>query len=44
MNIVLFAIIGVTIEAGVAYWICFAVHCLLWLIGFSVNIIKESRW
>lgn len=27
MSIVLFAIIGATIKAGVGYWICFAVFC-----------------
>lgn len=28
MSIVLFAIIGATIKAGVWYWVCFAVYCL----------------
>lgn len=27
MSIVLFAIIGATIKAGVGYWICFAAFC-----------------
>lgn len=29
MSIVLFAIIGSIIEAGVAYWICFGVYCFI---------------
>ena len=29
MTIVLFAIIGALIEAGVGYWICFAVFCVI---------------
>lgn len=27
MSITLFAIIGATINAGVAYWILFGIHC-----------------
>ena len=40
MGIVLFAIIGATIKAGVGYWICFAVYCLLWLIQFIAKLIE----
>lgn len=29
MSIALFAIIGATINAGTAYWLCFAGFCLL---------------
>lgn len=29
MSIVLFALIGAYIKAGVAYWICFSIHCLI---------------
>lgn len=28
MSIVLFALIGAAIEAGVAYWVCFGVYCM----------------
>lgn len=28
MGIVLFALIGSAIEAGLAYWICFGIYCL----------------
>lgn len=33
MTIVLFAIIGATIDAGVWYWVCFGVHCLCEIIA-----------
>jgi len=33
MSIVLFAIIGVTIEAGVWYWICFGLYALWWILA-----------
>ena len=29
MSIVLFALIGAYMKAGVAYWICFSIHCLI---------------
>lgn len=29
MTIVLFAIIGSTIKAGTAYWVCFGIFCAL---------------
>lgn len=31
MAIVLFAMIGASIKAKTAYWICFAIFCLGWL-------------
>lgn len=40
MSIVLFAIIGATIKAGTAYWICFAVYCLFKLLKIVIDIIK----
>ena len=39
MNIVLFAIIGATIDAGVWYWICFGAYCLLQFIDVINNVI-----
>ena len=39
MGIVLFAIIGAQIRAGVGYWICFALYCAFRLI----KAIKEMR-
>ena len=35
MGIVLFAIIGATIKAGVGYWICFSVYCT-WKIAMII--------
>lgn len=32
MSIVLFAIIGATMKAGLEYWICFSFYCLFWVI------------
>lgn len=29
MSIVLFALIGAAIKAGLAYWICFGIYCML---------------
>lgn len=34
MSIALFAIIGATIKAGAAYWICFSVFCMIWAVRF----------
>ena len=38
MSIALFAIIGATIEAGTAYWLCFAGFCVLDVIHLIVKI------
>ena len=38
--IVLFAIIGATINAGVAYWIFFSVFCLFRLIVIVDKVVK----
>ena len=40
MEIVLFAIIGATINAGAGYWICFTVYCIAWVIGFLLRLFK----
>lgn len=37
MSIVLFAIIGTTIKAGVAYWICFGLFSAFKIIGWIVD-------
>jgi hypothetical protein len=37
MSIVLFAIIGATIKAGTAYWVCFGVYCALKIIRLIIN-------
>ena len=41
MAIVLFAIIGASINAGTAYWICFAVYCIAFVLKVAVVVIKE---
>lgn len=41
MDIVLFAIIGATIKAGAAYWICFGAYCAMRVIKAIKNTIKE---
>ena len=41
MSIVLFAIIGAGIKAGVGYWMCFATYCVIWLIKTIANFIEE---
>lgn len=41
MSIVLFAIIGATIKAGVSYWICFGLHCFYHTTKFLMKIMKE---
>lgn len=43
MDIVLFAIIGANIDAGVAYWICFGVYCFFRTIKAIKNTIKEME-
>lgn len=41
MLIVLFAIIGASINAGTAYWICYAVYCIGFVVKVLVDVIKE---
>lgn len=41
MLIVLLAVIGDTIDAGVAYWICFIIYCVIRLITVILEIIKD---
>ena len=43
MSIALFAIIGATIKAGTAYWLCFSGLCVLKAISFICNIIKALK-
>ncbi len=40
MNIILFAIIGATIDAGAWYWVCFGAFCLYKYIKFVLNLSK----
>ena len=43
MSIVLFAIIGATMKAGLAYWICFSFYCLCWVIKFFANLYNTNN-
>ena len=42
MAIVLFAIIGATIKAGVGYWICFGIFCAV-KVGMAVRETIEEK-
>lgn len=42
MEIPMFAIIGASIKAPTAYWICFAFYCLFKMIKVVVQTIKEG--
>jgi hypothetical protein len=44
MAIVLFAIIGATINAGTGYWICFSIYCFFTVIRAIKETIKEKGW
>ena len=43
MSIVLFAIIGATIKAGTAYWICFSGYCALEVIEFIGELLQKTK-
>ena len=43
MSIVLFAIIGATINAGAWYWICFGGYCLCKAIGLVLDFVKGVK-
>lgn len=38
MSIVLFAIIGATINAGAGYWICYSIFCVIKFFQCLVNV------
>ena len=41
MAIALFAIIGATIKAGIAYWICYSLFCVFWFIKVIAELMKD---
>ena len=41
MSIVLFAIIGAHINAGIGYWICFGGYCLLKLVRAIITVVTD---
>ena len=38
MALVLFAIIGATIETGVGYWICYSIYSVCWLVDLAIKL------
>lgn len=40
MSIVLFAMIGAAIKAGVAYWICYGVYCTIGYSGWVTVVVS----
>lgn len=43
MSIVLFALIGAYINAGVAYWICFSLFCIIKTISLICTIVEKAN-
>lgn len=43
MSIVLFAIIGATMKAGLGYWICFSFYCLIWVIKLIASLYNSNQ-
>ncbi len=43
MSIILFAMIGAAINAGMWYWICFGGYCAIVLIRFIDNLEKIQK-
>lgn len=41
-GMILFAIIGATINAGNGYWICYAIHCVLTVCRAVAEVIREE--
>lgn len=42
MAIVLFAIIGATMHAGAAYWVCFGLYCFFRLVKSIAEVLKDG--
>ncbi len=42
MSIVLFSIIGASIKAGTAYWICFGIYCLFQVLKVVIEIYEKT--
>ena len=42
ISMILFAIIGAHINAGVWYWICFGLYCTVTVIKAIIEAIKEN--
>ena len=42
MGMVLFAIIGATIDVGAGFWICYTFYCIFKIIKYLVMAFKED--
>lgn len=42
MSMVLFAIIGATIKAGVAYWICYGIYCTIAVLKMVISLVENN--
>lgn len=42
MSIVLFAMIGAAIKAGVAYWICYGIYCTIAILKLLINLAENN--
>lgn len=42
MSIVLFAMIGAAIKAGIAYWICYGVYCTIAVLKMIINLVENN--
>ena len=42
MGIVLFAIVGASIDVGAGFWICYAFYCVLKVIKYLAMIFNEK--
>ena len=43
MSIVLFALIGATIETGPEYWICFGVYCMFRVLYLAAKFFQSVK-
>lgn len=42
MSIILFAMIGAAIKAGVAYWICYGVYCTIAVLKMIIKLAENN--
>lgn len=43
MSIILFALIGAKIDAGVVYWVCFGLYCAAWTFGKLMKLASMQK-
>ena len=42
MSIVLFAMIGAVVKAGVAYWICYGIYCTIAVLKMIIELAENN--